>query len=264
VIASGLDALNDSFRALRDKVDKLVPCVCGRCIESPTPSFFGQRELKRRRRDNRLEIECPQSYDMVSVLQVLDGLKIDQLPGWATEREPESPARPQPAVRSAVRTISVFLASSAELRNDRDALDLYLRQQNDRLRKMGWYVKVIRWENFLDAMSETRLQDEYNQAVREADVFLALFKTKTGKYTEEEFEVARQAFIDQKKPLIYTFFRKTQVSSSGENRADLMSLWGFQDKLKELEHFWKEYPDTDGLKLQVKDQLEKLFDQDRL
>ena len=42
-------------------------------------------------------------------------------------------------------------------------------------------------ENFLDAMSENGLQEEYNRKVRECDVFVSLFKTKTGKFTEEEF-----------------------------------------------------------------------------
>ena len=52
----------------------------------------------------------------------------------------------------------------------------------------------MRWENFLDAMSETRLQNEYNKAVRDCDVFVSLFFTKTGKFTEEEFDVAHQQF----------------------------------------------------------------------
>ena len=41
-------------------------------------------------------------------------------------------------------------------------------------------------------MSETRLQDEYNKAVRDCDVFVSLFFTKTGKFTEEEFDMAHR------------------------------------------------------------------------
>lgn len=54
-------------------------------------------------------------------------------------------------------------------------------------------------------MSETRQQDEYNKKVKNCDVFLSLFKTKTGKFTEEEFDVAHQAFMQRKNPLIYTY-----------------------------------------------------------
>ncbi len=72
-------------------------------------------------------------------------------------------------------------------------------------------MKIVRWENFLDAMSETRLQDEYNKAIRECDIFVSLFFTKTGKFTDEEFDVAHRQFKDTKKPLIYTFFKKAAV-----------------------------------------------------
>lgn len=99
------------------------------------------------------------------------------------------------------------MASSSELEEDRDAFDLYFRQQNDRLRKQGIYLEIVRWENFLDAMSETCLQDEYNKEVKACDIFVSLFFTKTGKYTEEEFDTAHKQFLDTKKPLTYTFFK---------------------------------------------------------
>ncbi|ACF11461.1 conserved hypothetical protein [Chlorobaculum parvum NCIB 8327] len=99
------------------------------------------------------------------------------------------------------------------MREDRDAFDLYFRQQNDRLRKVGLYLEIVRWENFLDAMSSTRMQNEYNEAIRNCDLFVSLFKTKTGKYTEEEFDVAHQTFKDTGKPLIYTWFKDAYVSN---------------------------------------------------
>jgi len=56
--------------------------------------------------------------------------------------------------------------------------------QNDQLRKQRIDLEIDRWSNFLDAMSETRLQDEYNKTVRACDVFVSLFFTKTGKLTK--------------------------------------------------------------------------------
>ena len=61
------------------------------------------------------------------------------------------------APRQTRRTIRIFLASSSELRDDRDAFDLYFRQRNDFLLEGGTYLQIVRWENFLDAMSATRL-----------------------------------------------------------------------------------------------------------
>ena len=84
-------------------------------------------------------------------------------------------------------TIRIFLASSAELEKDRDEFDLYFRQQNDHLKKQGIYLEPVRWEHFLDAMSKTRLQDEYNRALRDCDIVVRLFKTKVGKLPELRF-----------------------------------------------------------------------------
>ena len=49
------------------------------------------------------------------------------------------------------------------------------------MRRRGLYLEIVRWEDFLDAMSETRLQDEYNQEVRAADVVVCLFFTSLRK-----------------------------------------------------------------------------------
>src|SRR5262249_16834439 len=144
VISADLDALNESFQGLRDKVDKRIPCNCKLCCAATVPEFFPQKHLLKRKEDNRLKLECPNSYADVDVLELLDGIRLDKLPGWAKKEEKPS---------TVVRTIRIFLASSAELRKDRDAFDLYIRQQNDRLHNDGFYLEIDRWENFLDAMS---------------------------------------------------------------------------------------------------------------
>jgi hypothetical protein len=184
----------------------------------------------------------------VSVLELLDGIRVDKLPNWASEEPPPG------------RTIRIFLASSAELREDRDAFDLYFRQQNDQLRRDGLYLEIVRWENFLDAMSETRLQDEYNQAICKCDIFVSLFFTKTGKFTEEEFDVAHRRFKSSGKPLIYTFFKNADIKMGSARKDDLQSLWAFQEKLAKLGHFHTTYDSIEHLKLQFRDQLDKIFD----
>src|SRR5262249_44276789 len=80
VIAADLDALNQSFQGLHDKVDKRVPCNCKRCRMVSVPEFFAQRNLLRRKENNRLKVECPLSYEDVDVLELLDGIREDKLP----------------------------------------------------------------------------------------------------------------------------------------------------------------------------------------
>ena len=241
VIAADLDALNDSFHGLKEKVEKLVPCDCKKCRLLAVPECFEQKRLLQRKRDGRLKVECPGSYEDVDVLELLDGIRMEPLPGWAKERE-----------------IKIFLASSSELREDRDGFEQYFRQQNDAFRKRGVYLEIIRWENFFNAMSETRLQDEYNRAIQACDIFISLVFTKMGKYTEEEFDAAHRQFSETKKPLIYTFFKNAPVDI-GTIGEEVVSLLDFKKKLGKLGHFYTGYETIADLKLQFKDQLEKLL-----
>lgn len=250
VIAADLDALNESFQGLRDKVDKRIPCNCKRCRTVSVPEFFAQKNLLRRKEDNRLKVECPSSYEDVDVLGLLDGIRVDQLPGWAKEEKPAT----------ALRTIRIFLASSAELREDRDAFDLYFRQQNDQFRNEGLYLEIVRWEDFLDAMSETRLQDEYKEELRRCDIFVSLFFTKTGKFTEEEFDTAHRHFKATGRPRIYTFFKDADVRM-GTITDEVNSLLQFKKKLASLGHFYTGYDNIEHLKRQFRDQLDKLLGQ---
>jgi internalin A len=250
VITADLDALNESFQGLRDKVDKRVPCNCKLCRLASVPEFFAQRNLLRRKEDNRLKVECPRSYEDVNVLELLDGIRVDKLPGWANEEQRVTP----------LSTMRIFLASSAELREDRDAFDLYFRQQNDQLHKKGVYLEIVRWENFLDAMSATRLQDEYNKAICACDIFVCLFFTRTGKFTEEAFDIAHRQFIDSGRPRIYTFFKNADLKTGDARQEDFKSLWAFQEKLSNLGHFHTSYDNIEHLKRQFRDQLDKMLE----
>ena len=162
------------------------------------------------------------------------------------------------------REIRIFLASSSELAEDRDEFELYFRQQNDRLRKKGIYLEIVRWENFLDAhVSKTRLQDEYNKAICDCDIFVCLFFTRTGKFTEEEFDVAHRQFkatADRR----FTLSSRTLRSIDGSLRQeDFNSLRAFQAKLEGLGHFPPFYTSIEDLKRQFQRQLDKLLEQIR-
>jgi internalin A len=220
-------------------------------------SRYLQAELVGRQASNKKTIECRREpYEDISVVKLLDGVEIDRLPEWAT-----APA--EPAGMAAGRRpieLAIFLASSSELKEDRDAFELYFLQQNDRLRKLGIYLKIVRWETFLDAMSGTRLQDEYNARVRACDIFVSLFRTKAGQFSGEEFDVAFDQFRKTGKPKVYRYFKEGTVSVSQANRDDFTPLWDFKDKLTGLGHYWTPYESTEHLKRHFRDQLELLLD----
>ncbi|HPE75553.1 MAG TPA: hypothetical protein PLC80_05670 [Draconibacterium sp.] len=156
------------------------------------------------------------------------------------------------------QTIKIFLASSIELEKDRDEFRIFISGQNDRLHKQGIYLEIVQWENFLDAISDTRLQDEYNKALRGCDIALCLFFTKVGKYTAEEFNTAYEIFKDTGRPKIWTYFKDAPVNT-GSITEEINTLILFKKKINELGHFHSVYTNIDNLINQFRNQLDKFL-----
>ena len=156
--------------------------------------------------------------------------------------------------------IKIFLASSSELEEDRKDFEILISRRNKQWIARGVFLELVIWEDFLDALSKTRLQDEYNKAIKECDIFVMLFFTKVGKYTEEEFETAFGQFKDTDKPLIFTYFKNAAITTAtaSDIQDDLKTLWAFQKKLKKLNHFQTVYENVDRLGLHFYQQLDKL------
>jgi hypothetical protein len=148
----------------------------------------------------------------------------------------------------------LFLASSSELKEDRREFDSFIRRKNDDWIDRDVYLQLIIWEDFLDALSKTRLQDEYNKAIRDCDVFVMLFWTKVGKYTEEEFEAAVGQFKSINKPFVFTYFKDADPGLAGADA----SVAAFQKKLGAMGHFYTRYKNIEDLKYQFDRQLDKL------
>ena len=51
-----------------------------------------------------------------------------------------------------MKTVKIFLASSAELVDDRRTFEIFLSRQNKNLIKDGVFLELVIWEDFLDAM----------------------------------------------------------------------------------------------------------------
>jgi len=155
-------------------------------------------------------------------------------------------------------TKKVFLASSAELKEDRRDFEVFINRKKKDWVARGVFLELVIWEDFFDAVSQTRLQDEYNHAIRDCDLFVMLFSTKVGRYTQEEFETAFGQFKETDRPFIFTYFKDSPLSTGSADRQDLMSLWAFQDRLKALGHFYTSYKTIADLSLHFNGQLDKL------
>ena len=82
-------------------------------------------------------------------------------------------------------------------------------------------------------MSETRLQDEYNDAVNDADIFVSLFATRAGRFTRGVGRRAGRVPTTGREPPIYTHFKRVQVRLGEEDRRDAIDV-GVSGRLKEL------------------------------
>jgi len=153
----------------------------------------------------------------------------------------------------------IFLASSSELAEDRRQFEIFIGRKNKAWVEKGVFLELVIWEDFLDAVSQTRLQDEYNRAIRDCDLFVMLFFTKVGQYTEEEFETAFGQFKATNKPFIFTYFKDAPISTGALND-DVLSLLQFKKKLSALGHFYTIYKNVEDLQLKFGQQLDKLAD----
>jgi hypothetical protein len=97
--------------------------------------------------------------------------------------------------------IKVFLASSSELELERVHIGDFFNDINSILSDTSVRVRLLKWELFDPSFKGERKQSEYDQQVIKSDIFIALFRTKAGKYTLEEAEVAQNAHTQNQKPL---------------------------------------------------------------
>jgi tetratricopeptide (TPR) repeat protein len=145
-----------------------------------------------------------------------------------------------------MQEIHIFLASSIdELKWDRMEIGDYIRKLNDIYSKSGLYFRLHMCEDESDAVAKMRKQDEYNDMIRESQIFFVLFYTKAGAYTIEEFDVALEEFRKKGTPKIVTYFKRADDENSVSD--DVKQFMARLDK--ELEHYYNFYSSLDTVKL---------------
>ena len=151
-----------------------------------------------------------------------------------------------------MKAIKIFLASSDELKDDRMAFGNLVHRLNKIYEKRGVHIELFEWEDFDAAFNGVRKQDEYNAYIKESDMFLALFHTKAGKFTIEEFDVATEEFRKHASPKVYTYCRDLKP---GEQETP--ELTEFKRRLfEELEYYWYRYSNLDSMHLHFVMQLQ--------
>lgn len=246
VIMDALNTITQSYKGVIPQIH--VPCTCDECRQGENRTLFKYDDLQRWSQKGRKELHCNESGQTI---------RIDDLLYNAGFLQPLKIAQHDSLWN--IQKIHIFLASSSELKVDRKEFELFINRENKLLLDKGVFLYLDIWEDFIDAMSPTRLQDEYNKAVIRCDIFVSLFFTKAGIFTEEEFDTAYGQFIRKGKPYVYTYFKNAPINTGELNKKDLDSLLQFKEKLQELGHFPTAYKTIDDLKSQFKRQLDKLI-----
>ncbi|MCX6252522.1 MAG: carboxypeptidase-like regulatory domain-containing protein [Bacteroidetes bacterium] len=156
-----------------------------------------------------------------------------------------------------MRTIKIFLASSAELNADKEQVELFISRKNKDFNKKRLFLELSTWKDFISAMTEEHSQEKYNQYIRSCDIALFLFHTQLGRFTKAEFDTAHLAFLNStghfKKPLIYTFFMN--------DKNETTEISDFRSYIDSMDHFYDTYNSPEDLFVKLNRQLDKLENQ---
>jgi hypothetical protein len=150
-----------------------------------------------------------------------------------------------------MRKIRIFLASSNELKPEREQFEIEIYRKCKAWYDKGLFLHLDIWEDVSARLSVNGSQSAYNKFVQSADLFVFLAYTKVGMYTAEEFERAFGQFASTQKPFIFTYFKN--APSDVED-----SLHAFKNKLAELKHFYSPFSDANDLWNQFNKELERL------
>jgi hypothetical protein len=150
-----------------------------------------------------------------------------------------------------MRRIKIFLASSNELKPEREQFEIEIYRKCKAWFEAGVFLHLDIWEDLSAGMSLMGSQSEYNKCIKEADLFVLLAYSKVGMYTEEEFENAFGRFQSTKKPFIFTYFK-----TPPQNAED--TLASFKQKLSVLKHFYSNFNDSNDLWNRFNKELDRL------
>ena len=154
------------------------------------------------------------------------------------------------------RKITIFLASSEELINDRNSFHSLISTLDDIYEDRGIRIKLKRWEDFFAYCTGTRTQDEYNQVLSASDMCICLFHKRAGQFTVEEFHYAiaeYQRTGDHPKTYVY-------ARALVEGEVEEEELKQFKEELfRQMGHYWCNYATEDSMKLHFIMQFERLI-----
>jgi tetratricopeptide (TPR) repeat protein len=154
-----------------------------------------------------------------------------------------------------MKTIKIFLASSSELSKEREEFVSLLNTINKLYPNLK--LESIKWETDIPSGSydKKRIQDEINPLLDDSDVLILIVYSKLGKFTLEEYELAK---AENKK--IFIYFKTGFSPRNKEEIANYNKVIEFRDYIvKENQLLFEEFNNIDQFRNIVKDDLTLYF-----
>ena len=155
--------------------------------------------------------------------------------------------------------IKIFLASSEELKEERQQIELFISKENRKLCQQNIFLDLIIWEDLKHSFQGQRDQDYFNQKMLECDIVICLFFKKVGNFTKEEFEVAYQKLKAGGKPhYLYVFFKSGNVAIEDIDKA-ILEIKALKDEIAGFEQIYKTFKSNSDLILQLENQIDLII-----
>jgi hypothetical protein len=150
--------------------------------------------------------------------------------------------------------LKLFLASSAELKQERDRAEILVRRLNRTFPLENKpEIDLEIWETFSEVMPPTRTQNVYNESIKDRDLFILVLWTKAGKYTQEEFHIAEMLFNKLERPRILI------LQKFCENPDPSLPEFLSQFKQEGSEYFFRQFGDLSEFELILTTEIDHLY-----
>lgn len=242
-----MDYLHRPFSNLN--VSEMVPCLCRDCREDRESYFFPYENLMKARKKGKRDIECQNSFEDVPIDFLLGEIGAKTAP----------PIKVEDGNGSQLRTVKLFLASSSELKPEREKIERFIAKENRNLIAQSIFIDLVIWEDLKLGFHGNRIQDYFNEQMLKCDIVVFLFFKKLGDYTKEEFDIAYEHFKHDNKPSrLYVYFKSEKVDIE-EIDQGILKIIEIKNEIEKSEQIYNKFSSSEDLELKLKRQLDLIL-----
>ncbi|MBF0452512.1 MAG: hypothetical protein HQK75_17550 [Candidatus Magnetomorum sp.] len=152
------------------------------------------------------------------------------------------------------KDIKIFLASSNELADERDKINLWINDKSESLESQGIKLKLIRWEKLPHHFRAERVQNYFTQEMLKCDIVVIVFKQKVGPFTREEFDQAYAHFKEHGRPHLFVFFWDVGITRKEYRKYE--EVIELQETIEAHQQIYKTFVNMEDLENQLIKQLD--------